>query len=182
MISSFLHHSLAKICEIVNGNSDSAKEMKLPSYNQNMMGQLIHVALYLWILILAHLTNQRTSLCLCFWSSWYFNVTYAWKLWYSWCSWKYWWYSRRLIQEGYKVHKNILDVCQNIACVVRNGKIFPSIFLVWHLTSFLEGTKFGQLFSVMLYAYAVLSKESLTKMDPIARAVPPENLVHGRHV
>ena len=102
--------------------------------------------------------------------------------WHSWCSRKYWWNSRRLIKEGYNVHKNILDVCQNIACVVRNGKIIPSILLVWHLTSFLEGTKLGLLFSVMLYAYAVLSKESLTKMDPIACAVPPENLVHGRHV
>ena len=34
----------------------------------------------------------------------------------------------------------------------------------------------------MLHADAVLAKESLMKMDPIAGAVPPENLVHGRHV
>ena len=43
LISSSL--SLGKICELVNGNSDVAEEMKLPAYNQNEMGQMVHVAL-----------------------------------------------------------------------------------------------------------------------------------------
>ena len=60
LISSSL--SLAKICELVNGNSDVAEEMKLPAYNQNEMGQMVHVAFYLRSLILAHPPNEKAEL------------------------------------------------------------------------------------------------------------------------
>ena len=58
-------------------------------------------------------------------------------------------------KKATRFRKKYLDVCQNIIYVMSNK---------------------------LLQADAALTKKSLMKMDPITGAVPPENLVTGRHV
>ena len=65
-------------------------------YNQNMMEQLVHMALLTKSNSGTSIKSKgrahwRISLCICSCSCLYFYGTYAWKLWHSWCWWKYWW-------------------------------------------------------------------------------------------
>ena len=190
--------SMRGICDIIKEEEGDTCDMNIPSYNQNEMTQMVHVALYLRSLILSHPKNTKVELTE---ENAYASVPEALYVFIA------------LMHEGSdildtsdvegdnehydqssKLRKDILNICQDMTYIVSGGRVIPpkqySLGLTVHqqsnrskkLVQLLHEAKQTISYDQCLQADTALAEETLKEMNAENGAVLPHNLIQNRTV